>query len=70
MGATVRLPRIVGEGRARELILLGEIIDAEEALRIGLANRVVPPQTLTWPRTSSPAACALGEGRSPVWQGR
>lgn len=42
MGATVRLPRIVGEGRARELILLGEVIDAEESLRIGLANRVVP----------------------------
>ena len=41
MGATVRLPRIVGESRARELILLGEIIDAEHALRIGLANRVV-----------------------------
>jgi enoyl-CoA hydratase/carnithine racemase len=42
MGATVRLPRIVGEGRARELILLGEVIDAGEAFRIGLANRVVP----------------------------
>ncbi len=42
MGATVRLPRIVGESRARELILLGEVIDASEALRIGLANRVVP----------------------------
>ncbi|MBV9384167.1 MAG: enoyl-CoA hydratase/isomerase family protein, partial [Streptosporangiaceae bacterium] len=41
MGATVRLPRIVGESRARELILLGEIVDAAEALRIGLANRVV-----------------------------
>jgi enoyl-CoA hydratase/carnithine racemase len=41
MGATVRLPRIVGESRARELILLGEVIDASEALRIGLANRVV-----------------------------
>ena len=40
MGATVRLPRIIGESRARELILLGEVIDAEEALRIGLANRV------------------------------
>jgi enoyl-CoA hydratase/carnithine racemase len=41
MGATVRLPRIVGESRARELILLGEVIDADEALRIGLTNRVV-----------------------------
>jgi enoyl-CoA hydratase/carnithine racemase len=41
MGATVRLPRIVGESRARELILLGEVIDAAEALRMGLANRVV-----------------------------
>jgi enoyl-CoA hydratase/carnithine racemase len=46
MGATVRLPRIVGEGRARELILLGEVVDAAEALRIGLANRVVPDQDL------------------------
>jgi enoyl-CoA hydratase/carnithine racemase len=41
MGATVRLPRIVGESRARELILLGEVIDASEALRMGMANRVV-----------------------------
>jgi enoyl-CoA hydratase/carnithine racemase len=41
MGATVRLPRIVGERWARELILLGDVIDAAEALRIGLANRVV-----------------------------
>ena len=46
MGATVRLPRIVGESRARELILLGEVIDAAEALRIGLANRVVPGEDL------------------------
>ena len=46
MGATVRLPRIVGEARARELILLGEIVDADEALRIGLANKVVPGHDL------------------------
>ena len=46
MGATVRLPRIVGEARARELILLGEVIDAAEALRIGLANQVVPGHEL------------------------
>lgn len=41
MGATVRLPRIIGEARAREMILFGEVIDADKALRIGLANRVV-----------------------------
>ncbi|MEJ7582862.1 MAG: enoyl-CoA hydratase/isomerase family protein [Acidimicrobiales bacterium] len=46
MGATVRLPRIVGESRARELILLGEVIDASEAQRIGLANRVVEDTAL------------------------
>jgi enoyl-CoA hydratase/carnithine racemase len=46
MGATVRLPRIVGESRAWELILLGDVIDAAEALRIGLANRVVDDDDL------------------------
>jgi enoyl-CoA hydratase len=41
MGATVRLPRIVGEARAREMILLGDVIEAAEAFRMGLANRLV-----------------------------
>ncbi|MEO1082816.1 MAG: enoyl-CoA hydratase-related protein, partial [Acidobacteriota bacterium] len=39
---TQRLPRIVGMGRAMELILTGKVIDAQEAYRIGLANEVVP----------------------------
>lgn len=39
-GGTVRLPRIVGQGRALDLVLTGRAVDAEEALRIGLATRV------------------------------
>ena len=41
-GGTVRLPQIVGLGRALDLILTGRPVGAEEALRIGLADRVVP----------------------------
>ena len=40
---TVRLPRIVGHGRAMDLILTGRAVAAPEALSMGLANRVVPP---------------------------
>jgi enoyl-CoA hydratase len=41
-GATQRLPRLVGKGRALQLLLTGEMIDAAEAYRIGLVNRIVP----------------------------
>jgi enoyl-CoA hydratase len=45
-GGSQRLPRLVGKGRALQILLTGDMISASEAFRIGLVNHVVPPAEL------------------------
>jgi enoyl-CoA hydratase len=62
-GGTARLPRLVGKGRALELLLTGEMIDAAEAYRVGLVNRVVPADKLL---TESEALLRTILGNGPL----
>jgi len=60
-GGTQRLPRVVGIAKAKELILMGEIISASEAVEIGLVNRVAAAgQTLDEARTMAETIAARG----------
>lgn len=70
-GGTVRLPRIVGFGRAMDLILTGRAVSADEALAMGLVNRVVEPgtaraaaETLAAQIAAFPQACVRSDRNS------
>jgi enoyl-CoA hydratase/carnithine racemase len=60
MGAGYLLPRVVGLGRASELLFTGDVVGAEEALRIGLVNRVVPASECVPVATALAARLASG----------
>jgi len=62
-GGTQRLPRLVGRGKALEMILTGARVDAREALRIGLVERVVPTAEV---HTSAQALAKMLAERAPV----
>jgi len=62
-GSTQRLPRIIGPAKAKELIFSGEPIDAKEAERIGLVNKVVPTEQLM---DEAYSLASLYKGRPPI----
>jgi enoyl-CoA hydratase len=74
-GGTVRLPRIVGMGRALDMILTGRPVSATEALAMGLVNRVTPPggalaaaRELALQIAAFPQQCMLADRRSAYGQ--
>lgn len=74
-GGTQRLARLIGEGRALWLVLSGQHVEAEEALRLGIANQVVPDADLMTvvqdvaARLATQAPLALGAAKHAVRQG-
>jgi enoyl-CoA hydratase/carnithine racemase len=59
-GATFTLPRLVGVSRALELMMTGDMVEADEALRLGLVSRIVPVETAA--RETATLAARLAEG--------
>jgi len=62
MGAAWLLPKVVGTGRAMEYLTLGDKVPADECLRVGLANRVVPPDQVLATATELARKLANGPG--------
>lgn len=74
-GGTIRLTRLIGQSHAMDMVLTGRPVDAEEALSIGLANRVVDPgtflaeaETLAQQISRFPQQCMLSDRRSAYEQ--
>jgi enoyl-CoA hydratase len=74
-GGTVRLPRLVGQGRALEIIMTGRRVDADECLRIGLCEMLVPngharqaAEEMAHNLTRFPQACMRADRRSVLLQ--
>lgn len=61
-GATVRLPRLIGQGRALDLLLTGRAVKADEALRIGLVDRVVTHDALSEARRIARSLAEFPQG--------
>ena len=74
-GGTQRLPRLIGEGRAKELIYTGDNINAAEAYRLGLVNHVYPPEELMEQakklakKIASKAPLAVGYAKHAIGRG-
>ena len=66
MGACAILPRIVGQGRASELLYTGRFLPGEEAERWGFYNRLAPPETLL----ADAQALARELAQGPTWRTR
>ncbi|HVC69672.1 MAG TPA: crotonase/enoyl-CoA hydratase family protein [Acidimicrobiales bacterium] len=74
-GGTVRLPRIVGQGHALDLVLTGRGVGGPEAVQMGLVNRLVPPGAalsealvLAHQLAALPQTCLRNDRRSLLWQ--